>query len=82
MFNNTSITELFTLRDTIEIEQYNSIKLLVILFIHLNLSCLVTVNKSIENYSLFCCFMIDLLKYMIILNSDKIFYFCKYMKMN
>lgn len=40
------------LRDTIEIEQYNSIKLLVFLFIHLNPSCSVTVNRSIENNSL------------------------------
>lgn len=82
IFNNTSITELFTLRDTIEIEQYNSIKLLVFLFIHLNPSCSVTVNRSIENNSLFCCFTIDLLKHMIILNSDKIFHFFKYMKRN
>lgn len=82
IFDNASITELFTLRDTIEIEQYNSMKLLVFLFIHLTPSCSVTVNSFIENNSLFCSFWIDLLKYMIALNSDEIFHFFKYMERN
>lgn len=82
IFNNTSITGLFTLRDTIEIEQYNSMKLLVFLFVHLTPSCLVTVNRFIENNSLFCCFWIDLFKHMIALNPDEIFHFFKYMERN
>lgn len=82
IFDNTSITGLFTLRDTIEIEQYNSIKLPVFLFIHLTPSCSVTVNSFIENNSLFCCFWIDLPKHMIALNSDEIFHFFKYIERN
>lgn len=38
--NNTSVTGLFILGDTTETEQYNSTKLLAILFIHLSYSLL------------------------------------------
>jgi len=59
------------------LDLFFSNKLTVVLFYHLLPIWFVTVNRFIGNNSLLCCFWIDLLKHMIAINSDALFYFFK-----